>query len=156
MPSPFVAVGGTPADQAEIQNAPFWPPIDPDHAMAALKLDGTVTPQRLRDALIHAIADANAQLAPWATARQAEGAATLADVTAPQIDGASIKLAHYRRAVYSLAAAHLTEHYRSIDTSRQGNQTAGLLEEPIDTHRRDAHWALNDIRGNPRSTIELI
>lgn len=156
MPSPFVAVGGTPADQAEIQNAPFWPAIDPDHARDAMKLDGTVTDKRLRDALIDAMADANAQLATWAAARQAEGAATLADVPAPQIDGTRIKLTQYRRAVYALAAAQLVERYRSIDTSRQGIQTAGLLEEPIDTHRRDAHWALNDIRGNPRSTIELI
>lgn len=156
MPSPFVAVGGTPVDQPPIQNEAFWPDIDPDAARAAMKLDGTVTPERLREALITAMGDANWQLTAWATQQQAAGYATLSDVPAQTIDGTSLKLAQYRRAVYALAAANLIERYRSIDTSRQGIQTAGILEEPIDDLRRDAHWALNDLRGNGRTTIELI
>jgi hypothetical protein len=131
MPSPFVAIG-TPA------------PIEP------------VTDDRLRAALITGIGDANDNLSTWATTQQDAGHATLADVPAQAIGGTSIKVHRYIRAVFSLAAATLIERYRSIDTSRQGNTTADILETPIDDLRRDAHWALNDIRGNPRSTIELI
>lgn len=156
MPSPFVAVGTAATDQAVIQNGPFWPAIDPDDCRTAMNLDGTVTDPRLRAALIGAMGEANQLLTPWAATHIDAGHATLADVPAQQIDGASLKVHQYRSAVYHLATAALTEHLRSIDTSRQGNATADVLEAPIDTHRRNAHWLLNDIRGNPRSTIELI
>lgn len=75
---------------------------------------------------------------------------------APSIDGESVKIHHFRRAVYALAAASLAERIRSIDTTRSGIQAAGVLEEPIDTLMRDARHALNDLRGLPRATIELI
>lgn len=156
MPSPFVAVGATPVDIAPIINTPFFPNIDPDEAQEAMKLDGTVTPNRLRNALITAIGEANNLLEIWAATHIESGHATLADVPAQQIDGASLKVHQYKIAVFSLAAASLTEHIRSIDTSRQGNAAADTLEQPIDTHRRTAHWMLNDIRGNPRTTVELI
>ena len=156
MPSPFVAVGTAATDQAVIANDAFWPAIDPDDCRAVMKLDGTATDPRLRTALITAIADANRQLTAWATAQTAAGYPTLASVPAPQIDGGSLKVHQYKVAVYHLAAAELTEHLRSIDTSRQGNAAADVLDTPIDTHRRTAHWLLNDIRGNPRTTVELI
>lgn len=156
MASPFVAVGTAATDQAVITNDAFWPGIDPDDCRTVMKLDGTVTDARLRTALITAIADANRQLTPWAATHLEAGRATLASVPAPQIDGGSLKVHQYRQAVYHLAAAELTEHIRSIDTSRQGNAAADVLDTPIDTHRRTAHWLLNDIRGNPRTTVELI
>ena len=156
MPSPFVAVGTASTDQAAITNDAFWPAIDPDDCRAVMKLDGTATDPRLRTALITAIADANRQLAPWAATHQAAGRTTLADVPAMHVDGGSLKVHQYKVAVYYLATAELTEHLRSIDTSRQGNAAADVLETPIDTHRRTAHWLLNDIRGNPRTTVELI
>lgn len=156
MASPFVAVGTASPDQAPIENGAFWPPIDPDACRDVMKLDGTVTNPRLRAALIGAMGEANQLLTAWAGVHQASGHATLADVPAQQIDGGSLKVHQYRTAVYYLAAAQLTEHIRSIDTSRQGNAAADVLEAPIDTHRRTARWLLNDIRGNPRTTVELI
>lgn len=154
--SPFVAVGASPADTDPISNDAFFPPIDPEAAREAIKLDGTVTRVRLRAALIAAIGHANQQLATWVSAQVTAGYTTLAAVPAPQIDGASLKVHHYTAAVYSLAAAQLTDEIRSIDTSRQGNTAADILTPTIDIHRRTAHWALNDIRGLPRTTVELI
>ena len=156
MPSPFVAVGTATADQAAIQNGAFWPAIDPDDCRTVMALDGSVTDARLRAALIGAMGEANQLLTPWAAPHLEAGHATLAAVPAQHTDGSSLKVHQYRTAVYHLAAAALTEHLRSIDTSRQGNAAADVLETPIDTHRRTAHWMLNDLRGNPRSTIELI
>ena len=156
MASPFVAVGTAATDQAVITNDAFWPGIDPDDCRTVMKLDGTVTDARLRTALITAIADANRQLTPWAALHLEAGRATLDAVPAMHVDGGSLKVHQYKVAVYHLAAAELTEHIRSIDTSRQGNAAADVLETPIDTHRRTAHWLLNDIRGNPRTTVELI
>ena len=156
MASPFVAVGTAATDQAVITNDAFWPGIDPDDCRTVMKLDGTVTDARLRTALITAIADANRQLTPWAALHLEAGRATLDAVPAMHVDGGSLKVHQYKVAVYHLAAAELTEHIRSIDTSRQGNAAADVLDTPIDTHRRTAHWLLNDIRGNPRTTVELI
>ena len=156
MPSPFVAVGTPAPEQTDIENGSFWPAVSPTVSRDLMKLDGTVTDGRLRAALITGMGEANWQLKAWRDAQVEAGHSTLAAVPADTIDGTSLKVTQYHRAVICIAAATLIERYRSIDTSRQGIATAGILEEPIDDLRRDAHWALNDIRGNPRSTIELI
>lgn len=50
-------VPGNPAPQAAIDVGVFWPEIDPDHARKAMKLDGSVSNERLRAALVAAAAD---------------------------------------------------------------------------------------------------
>lgn len=149
-------VPGNPAPQAAIDVGAFWPEIDPEHARKAMKLDGSVSNERLRAALVAAAADVVSQCLAWQSTQLAAGYSELAAVPAPSIDGESLKLHHFRRAVYALATASLTERLRSIDTTRAGIQAAGVLEEPIDTLMRDARHALNDLRGLPRATIELI
>ncbi|RAR53886.1 head completion protein GPL [Paraburkholderia unamae] len=158
MPSSFIAPANaaapTPADD-EIENNGFFPDISLAELRAVARLDGTVTPQRLREATIDAIRSVNAELKPWRT-QSAAGFATLADVPADKVGGVSELVSLYRRAVYNLAHADMTERYRDLDTTKSGGQEAERLEETICTARRNARWALNDLRGIPRSTIELI
>ncbi|MDP3579151.1 head completion/stabilization protein [Methyloversatilis sp.] len=152
----FVAIGATPTDQAPITSGAFWPAVDPDDALKDKRIDGTVTPPRLRAALIDAIATVNHDLAGWMAAQIALGFDTLAEVPAPVVDDESIHVHRYRRAVYCLAAADLTEQYRSFDATDAGHQYADKLETPIGDLRRAAHWALRDIRGEQRTTVDLI
>ncbi len=156
--SPMVPVGADPAGSLgnPITSGDFWPPIDPADAMAALRIDGSVSAQRLREALREAIILSIEQLAAWKIARLAEGYATLAAVPSVQIDGESHLVARFRRAVYCYAAASLAEHYRSTDATGAGNQRADLMEEPIEVLRRDASWAISDILGRHRTNVELI
>lgn len=152
----FVAIGATPADQAVITNGDFWPEIDPDDALKDKRIDGTVGPDRLRAALVEAICTVNRDLSAWRLEQIALGYLTLAAVPTDEIDGESQHAHRYRRAVYCLAAADLTEQYRSFDATDAGHQYADKLETPISDLRRAAQWAVRDILGVGRSTIELI
>ena len=144
------------ADGPVISNGTFWPDIDPAAVRAATRFDGTVTPERLRQSLINSISSVNAQLSAWSLSQIALGHATLAAVPAPQVDGASAKVHQYRRAVQCMTHAELIERLRDYDTTAKGERDADQLTQTIDSLRRDAAWALNDLRDAPRSTVELI
>ncbi|MBM5656609.1 head completion/stabilization protein, partial [Burkholderia pseudomallei] len=95
-------------------------------------------------------------LAGWRAGLGGGGGATLADVPAPRIDGESAHVARYRRAVYHLTHADVTEKYRGYDTTKSGGQVAADLAATVDDSRRAARWAISDILGIARSTVELI
>lgn len=143
-------------EEIPIQNSPFWPEIDPTHCRTRMRIDGTTTTDRLRAALVEAIASANAELESWSAEQIGAGRLSLADVPAPQIDGISLHIHRYRHAICALASASLIERYRSFDATNDGHQYADRLELSTDDLRRDARWALADIRGTGRTTIELI
>lgn len=152
----FVSIGAAPADQTTITSGAFWPEIDPDDALKDKRIDGTVTTDRLRASLIDAIGTVNTELSAWMSAQIDLGYNTLESVPATQVDGESIHVHRYRRAVFSLAAADLTEQYRSFDATDAGHQYADKLETPIGDLRRAAAWAIRDIRGESRTTVDLI
>jgi len=145
----------TPAEE-KITSSAFWPEVDPVAIRASHRIDGTITAERLKDALIEAIATVNTALAVWRAARELEGRATLAAVPAEVVDTVSVNVNRYHRAVGCHAKALLTERYRDFDTTAAGNKKADQLENPIDDLHRDAHWAINDIIGIGRTTVELI
>lgn len=151
-------VAAPPADPPEtaIESGTFWPSIEPGDIRAAHRIDSTVTPARLRDALIEAIGAVNVELAAWRGAREAEGRATLDAVPADEIDTESINVHRYRRAVGCMAKALLQERYRDFDSTARGDKKADVLENPIDDLRRDARWAIADILGVGRTVVELI
>lgn len=154
----FVAVSVPPAAPASavIENDGFFPDIDPSAARARMRIDGTVTSDRLAAALIEACAWANAQLADWKTEQAAGGATALAEVASPTIGGVSALTHRYHRAVECAAAALINERYRSYDATNDGHQYADRLELIVEDMRRDAQWAISDIIGRSRTVIELI
>lgn len=159
--SSFITVAEPPAQVSShafktVTNDGWFPDIDLQDLREAMRLDGTVTQERLRQATVDAIASVNDELQPWQAARRNAGYAELASVPATQIDGLSGHVQRYRRAVYNLTRADLTEQYRSYDATKSGGQHAEELEATISESRRNVRWALNDIRGIARSTIELI
>lgn len=158
----FIATANPPTAAAEpaVANDGFFPDIDPAAARAACRLDGTVTPARFRPALVAAIAGVNAELAAWAATQRAAGAATLADVPATSIAGASLLVHHYLRAVHECAMADLAEAYREIDvtpqTAGKAARVTDKLDLKVDEHRRNMRWAISDLLGIRRTTVELI
>lgn len=145
-----------PENETPIASSAFWPEVDPTKIRENQRIDGTITAARLRDALIEAVATVNTELASWRIMREVEGSATLSDVPCETIDTISINVHRYMRAVGCYAKASLIERYRDFDTTASGNKKADQLESPIDDLRRDARWAINDIIGIIRTTIELI
>lgn len=151
-----IAIGQPQATEQPISMGSFWPEIDPAAARAAQRIDGTVTTERWRDALIEAAATVIGLLSAWRVSQIEIGHTTLDAVPAELIDDESIHVQRFHRAVHCLAAADVTERYRGFDATDSGNRLADELENPIDDLRRDAHWAIGDILGRPRSTVELI
>ena len=152
----FIAVPPTAATEEAIANGDFFPEIDPVEARKRMRLDGTVTPERLRDALVDAALTVNSDLDAWRLLQIDAGYTTLADVPAPEIDGASAHTHRYLRAVLCHAAANVTERLRDYDSTNDGHLQADKLIDTINTLRRDARWAVSDILGKGRSTVELI
>lgn len=153
----FIVPAPTPAVvEAEIVSGPFWPNVDPSKIRDAQRIDGTITAPRLRGAVIEAIAATNSELKSWRDQRLAEGIATLADIEAEEIDGTSILVHRYLRAVGCHTKALLLERMRDFDSTGHGDKKAEALTDPIDDHWRDYRRAISDITGAGRCTVELI
>lgn len=153
--SGFIA-GGDNTNAHPITNADFWPDLDGQHLRAAMRIDSSVTDDRLDQATVNAMIEANRELAAYRAARKAEGHATLAEVPAEQINDESELLHLYRRIVYCRALAELIERYRSYDTTNSGEQKVTEEQTSPDQLRRDARFALRNILGVSQNTVELL
>lgn len=151
IPAPSPAV-----TEPQITSSAFWPVIVPAEIRDQQRIDNTTPPARLKVTLIEAIATTNAALAEFRLAQQALGITALADIVADQIDGISINVHRYQRAVGCLAKALLLERLRDFDATGKGDKKADAQTDPIDDYRRDHLHAVSDIIGRSRSTIELI
>jgi hypothetical protein len=149
------AVSSTPI-HGTVTNDGFFPDIELAPLRDAMRLDGTVTRERLIHAVRAAMLTVNDELSAWRGRLGAGGNAALADVPSAKIDGESALLYRYHRAVYHLAHADLTEKYRGFDSTKTGGQVAADLVETIDVSRRNARWAISDIMRIGRSSIDLI
>lgn len=152
--SGFVASGTTP--DAHINTDAFWPSINLEAMRAALRIDSSVTPARLETAVIAAAIGVNRELAKWRATQQAAGHATLADVPGEQINDICEFVHLYTRAIQAAAGAEVCERYRSYDSTSSGDKNAADLQINIDDYRRDQRWAIRDLLGVGRTTIELI
>ncbi|CNH93427.1 TPA: head completion/stabilization protein [Yersinia enterocolitica] len=139
-----------------ITSAAFWPEISLNHMRKVMRLDGNVTTERLKEAVIEAISNTNGQLRAWRSEQEAAGVMTLEDVEAEEVAGESIRVQRYRRAVYCHAKANLTERYRDMDTTGDGNKRADALDPQITDLWRDARWAISDVQGRERGIAELV
>lgn len=155
-PPTEVVVPAEPTPESLINSGEFWPDIDPEQCRQEMRLDGTVTPERLRAALIAAITQVQDTLAAWVIEQQDKGCTTLAETTQRIVDGANINEWRFKRAVYCYAAANTMERMRSFDTTAEGHKRADAVTDPIDDHRRDGQWAVSDILGRTRTFVELI
>ncbi|MBO1539602.1 head completion/stabilization protein [Pseudomonas sp. OA65] len=152
--SGFIA-GGTVASGL-INTDPFWPSIDLDQLRATLRIDASVTAPRLETAAVAAAISVNRELSEWRAIQQASGHTELADVPGEKINDVSVLVHLYRRAIEAATGAEVCERYRSYDSTNSGNQNAEDLTPNIDDYRRDLRWAVRDLLGINRTTVELI
>jgi hypothetical protein len=157
---PFLAAAPSPSPEpiATVQNDGWWPDIDVEVARRTMRLDGTVTPERLAHALAAAILEVNMDgpVAAWAAQQAAAGATSLAAIVAPKVGNVSRLVYLYTRAVYAFATADLIERYVDYDTAASGLKKSELQHEAPDEHRRNGRWAARQLVGAARSTVELI
>lgn len=146
-------------DVSVVTNDGWFPDIALAHFRGQVRIRDSVTVDRQRGAIIGAIMTVGNDLVAWAATRRTAGAASLAivvDVPNPILDGEPALLHLYRRAVYAYAKADLVERYRDIDTTTAGQRKADELDASVDELRRDGSWAVRDMLGRTRTTVELI
>lgn len=144
--------------EAKINGDGFWPDVDPAHFRATMRIDGTATTQRVEAELINAITTTNNLLRVWRTVREASLPLPF-DATVPGVsllNQQTIAWHLYQRAVYCFAAANLQERYQTFDNTAEGRRRAEYEAYLIDQLRRDAHWAIADLEGRTRCTVELV
>lgn len=134
----------------------FWPEILLRDLRLASRIPGRTTTSRLKFVTTEAVAHVTDQLDDWRGIKESAGYSTLADVPARMLNGESVKVYRYRRAVYSAARALLLENARDVDTTEKGDRKADALEVQTDDLWRDVRWAIADIRGTQRLFVELV
>ncbi|QKV52653.1 head completion/stabilization protein [Comamonas antarctica] len=145
-----------PAPLGTLSAGGFWPEIDLAKLRADVAIDGVVTAARLEHAATDALANVLDELGPWAMAQQATGYATLASVPADAINGVSVQVRRFERAVYAYAKANITERYADADATGRAERGDAGRRLSADDYRRDGLHALRDILGVSRMTSELI
>lgn len=134
-----------------IESGSFWPQIDLDHLRQAARIDTTVTPERLHHTAIEAVAYVNAQLSSLLSLRPQLARAD--DLT---INGESIRIHRYRRAVYCYTKALLLEAYADYDATGKTAERAAAKQEQAEDYRREGHHAIAWLLGHRRIDSELI
>lgn len=151
----LIAAGGSTAP-VTITNAPFFPDLSLDEFRDSMRLDGTVTDERAVHALEAAMFEVNYTLSTWMQEQKAAGINSIEDIVEPEWQPPGVTARKYLRAVWCLAKADLIERYRDYDATGSGHDQADAMDLTSDDLRRNASWALSDIRGHHRTTVELI
>lgn len=149
-------VGNAPAQPFTLTNDGFWPDIDADHLRERQRIGSNVTNARLEEAAVAAMISVNRELRTLKLRYMAEGADTLADVPADQINNESELVHTYRRAIYSEASAEVAERYRTYSATEAGAAKGEAEELSADDYRRDKRFAIRDLLGISRTTVELL
>jgi Phage head completion protein (GPL) len=153
--SPPLATAPEPA-QSMVTCGDFWPAIALADFRSSQRVDDAVTTQRALAAIRSAMATALIDLRDFAAVQIERGYTHLADVPADQIDNTSLLVHRWRTAIMTLAKAELAETMRDYDATGSGERSLEYLNETIVQLRRDAAHAIRDIKGRPRTCVELI
>lgn len=143
--------------QKIIHSGAFWPVINLDHLRQDMRIDNSVTSSRLYHAAVSVVANVNQQLENLRQKAAALGQETLAATNSKQmINGESLPVIRYRRAVYTYTKALLLEAYADHDATGKTASRADAKQEQADDNRREGHYAIADLLGRHRIDCELV
>jgi hypothetical protein len=135
----------------------WWPNMNLTAVRDAIRIDTTVAPDRLRDAVRQAMLDIAAALTAWRAEQEAAGYESLAAVPARiMVDGVSDYVLRFNRAVYSVVGADLAERQIGSRLTSAGADRADELSADIDIHTRNVTWAVRDFLGRTRVIAEAL
>ncbi|MHA3081391.1 head completion/stabilization protein [Acinetobacter sp. ANC 5502] len=148
----FVANGhlSTPST-LKISSGDFFPEIALEDIRAEVRIDGSVTEARVKQAVLEEIIDVNRLLASLVQPNM-----RLADLASTQLDGKADTEILYFSAVSNGVAAKIAEKYSSYDSTNSGVKKAEEVRSSIDEYRRNKQWAIQQLKGENHSVVELI
>lgn len=136
-----------------VANDGWFPSMSIDDTRAILNVTTTITPVRLRDAIIGGMLSINRQLRSW---KLKTGADALDQVPQAMIGTTGELVEIYRRAVRAETAAILCDYYDTLSATDGGRKREETQEAPADHHRRIATHCVRDILGKGRTKVRLI
>ena len=139
-----------------IDSGSFWPVVNLNDMRQAMRIDASVTSERLFDAAASAVSKVNRNLAELRKHAQAEGKAELAQLSDEKINGVSLPAMRYRRAVYCFTAALILETYSDTAATGKVADRADAKQQQADDFRREGHYAVADLIGRAHTDSELI
>ncbi|MGK0735865.1 head completion/stabilization protein [Yokenella regensburgei] len=150
---PGVVIPAPETGEAVIKNTFFFPDVDPKRVRELMRLEQTVSPARLRNAIKTGMAETNAELYDYRARQMAAGFTQLTDVPAEEIDGENQRVFHYLSAVTAMATATLYERYRGVEATGKGDKKADSVETTIDDLWRDMRWSVARLQDKPRCIV---
>lgn len=147
----FVANGNTTPSNIRISNGEFFPVISLDDIRDFVRIDGAVTDARLRQLVLEEMIDVNRLLASLVMK-----ADTLVDLSTSMIDGEPDTEVLYFSAVSNGVAAKVNENYRTYDSTNSGNKKSEHAFLTVEDYRRNKMWAIQQLKGENHSVVELI
>lgn len=147
---------GKPPITGVLDAGAFWPHIELARLRDTVDVDGSVTAARLTHAASNALASVVLDLSAWAATQQAAGFAALSSVPAVAINGTSVNVLRFERAVYAYAKAELAQRYAGADATGRAERGDDGRELQASDYRADALSAVRDILGVARFESELI
>ena len=131
-----------------IANDGFFPEIDLGHFISVVRLNDTITEERIRYGLAQAILETNDQLEVLKPNNP------FIPDNVPLIEGVSKQVLLYQKAVYSLTRVTLLQEMRDYDYVDHGD--APDLQAMIDDEQKRHTNALSALLGKPSKHIRLI
>lgn len=147
----FVANGNSSKSGIKIESDSFYPIIELDQIREIVRIDGSVTDQRLQQIIIEEVIDVNRILS-----RLKEKASSLADLATTFINDEPDTDYLYLSAVSNGVSAKVNENYRNYDSSNSGANKAEKAELTVDDYRRNKQWAIQQLLGENHTIVELI
>lgn len=139
-----------------VSSGDWYPPIELADARLVMRIDGTITNERLVEAIQLAMCAVEDQLDAWQQQQVELGRTSLANVPSKVVGTESRLVLLYKRAVYATVQAEMLERYRNYDTTNAGQNRADTMDSTVDDYRRNVRYAIRDILGRPRADVELI
>ena len=125
----------------------WFPGIDTGHVRKAVRIgEGSVTEDRLAEAVIAGMLAGLKELSAWRSAHAGAGLAGLADVTTDQLAGKNLAVLLWGRIVTYYAAAELVDGHVDVTATDEALDRADEKRLTADHYRRKAYEAVADLR----------
>lgn len=147
----FVANGNPTPQHEKISTNAFFPDVSINDIRDIVKIDGSVTDARLKQAIFEEIIDVNRLLVSLI-----QPDTNLIQLSKNKVNEKTDTEILYFSAISNGVAAKVCEKYRGYDSTNTGNKRADDLTLTIDEYRRNKHWAIQQLLKQNQTTIELI
>ncbi|KNC95748.1 head completion/stabilization protein [Trabulsiella odontotermitis] len=147
---------GLPQDYSSITvtNDGWWPDTDVADFQSQRSIPASIKTETVASALLMAIGEANAELAAYQSAQRAKGFSSAKDVTGPSAGGVNQLCAQYLKIIFARAKAELMGEITSAE--REKANPGQQSEDTRDRLLAEASFAIRNIMGHPRVTVDLI